>query len=82
MMCEAIGIVATLFVLASFLVNEIRLVRLINIAGASFFVAYGLLIGAFSTWVLNAVLIVIHCCYLVRDESEENHDEKNQLLQD
>ena len=82
MLYEAIGITATLFVLASFLMNDIRLVRLINIAGAAFFVAYGLLIDAFSTWFLNAVLIVIHCCYLAKNESEENHDGKNQFLQD
>lgn len=82
MLYEAIGIVATLFVLASFLANDIKLVRLINIAGAAFFVAYGLLIDAFSTWFLNAVLIVIHGYYLAKNESEENHDGKNQSLQD
>lgn len=64
MLYEAIGIVATLFVLASFLVNDIRKVRVINIVGAALFVVYGILIGAFSTWLLNAVLIVIHIYYL------------------
>lgn len=82
MLIEAIGITATLFVLASFLMNNITYVRLVNIAGAAFFVAYGLLIGAFSTWFLNAVLIGIHGYFLLRKESEENHDEKNQLHED
>lgn len=66
MIYEAIGIVATLFVLASFLVNDIKLVRAINIVGAAFFVIYGLLIGAFSTWLLNAILIGIHLRYLMK----------------
>ena len=82
MFVEVVGIVATLFVLASFLLNDITYVRLVNIAGAAFFVAYGLMLGAFSTWFLNAVLIVIHFYFLLRKESEENHDEKNQLHAD
>ena len=61
---EIIGIVATLFVLLSFLMKKIELVRIINIIGAAFFVVYGLLIGAFSTWLLNAILIIIHLIYL------------------
>ena len=61
---EIIGITATLFVLASFLVNDIRKVRLINIVGAALFVVYGYLIGAFSTWLLNGVLIIIHIRFL------------------
>ena len=61
---EIIGIVATLFVLLSFLMKKIELVRIINIIGAIFFVVYGVLIGAFSTWLLNAILIVIHIVYL------------------
>ena len=64
MQYEIIGIAATLFVLASFLVNDIRKVRLINIVGAALFVAYGYLIGAFSTWLLNGVLIIIHIRFL------------------
>lgn len=61
---EIIGITATLFVLASFLVNDIRKVRLINIVGATLFVVYGYLIGAFSTWLLNGLLIIIHIRFL------------------
>lgn len=64
MQYEIIGIMATLFVLASFLVNDMRKVRYINIIGAALFVVYGYLIGAFSTWLLNGVLIVIHIFYL------------------
>ena len=61
---EIVGIIATLFVLASFILNDIRKVRYINIIGAALFVIYGLSIGAFSTWLLNGLLIVIHVHYL------------------
>ena len=82
MQYEIIGIAATGFVLLSFLMNDIKKVRIINIMGAALFVVYGLLIAAFSTWVLNACLILIHIYYLLKTESEENHDEKNQLTEE
>ena len=68
MQYEIIGIIATLFVLASFLVNNIRKVRLINIVGAALFVVYGMAIGAFSTWLLNGLLIVIHIRFLKKQK--------------
>lgn len=63
---EFIGITATIFVLLSFLVNDIKKVRIINIVGAALFVIYGVLIGAFSTYLLNGLLIAIHLYYLLR----------------
>lgn len=74
---EIIGIMATVFVLLSFLMTDIKFVRIINIIGAALFVIYGISIGAFSTWLLNAMLICIHIYYLTKKESEDNHDEKN-----
>lgn len=61
---EIIGLTATLFVLLSFLMKRIELVRIINIIGAALFVVYGICINALSTWVLNGALIVIHIVYL------------------
>lgn len=63
---EAIGLFGTLFVLLSFLMKDIKKVRIINIIGASLFVAYGLCIHAWSTWILNAILIVVHIIYLTK----------------
>lgn len=65
---EFIGIAATIFVLLSFLMNDIKMVRFINIIGAALFVIYGLLIGAFSTYLLNGLLIGIHIYYLSRQK--------------
>lgn len=63
---EAIGIAGTLFVLLSFLMKDIKKVRIINIVGAVLFVIYGLLIGALSTWLLNGILVIIHIVYLLK----------------
>ena len=66
MLYEVIGITATLFVLLSFLMKDIRKVRVVNIIGAILFVIYGALINSLSTWLLNGVLIVIHIYYLIK----------------
>ena len=68
---EIIGIVGTLFVLLSFLMKDMVKVRLINIVGAAFFVVYGVFIGAMATWVLNAILIVIHIIYLIKERKSK-----------
>jgi hypothetical protein len=62
---EIIGLTGTLFVLLSFLMKNIKMVRIINIIGAILFVIYGLCINAISTWVLNGVLVIIHIIYLL-----------------
>jgi hypothetical protein len=59
-MIEFIGIVATIFILLSFLCNREKNIRLINIIGAILFVIYGTLIEAPSVYILNGALIVIH----------------------
>lgn len=63
-MYEIIGIMASLFVLTSFVFRGEATIRKINIIGASLFVIYGLLIGALSVWLLNGTLIAIHIHYL------------------
>ena len=61
---ELFGLLGSIFVLISFLINDIKKVRIINIIGALLFVVYGILINAFSTWFLNGALILIHLYYL------------------
>jgi len=59
-MIESIGLVATVFVLLSFLCNREKNIRLVNIMGAVLFVIYGYLIAAPSIYILNGALIGIH----------------------
>lgn len=59
-MYESIGVLASCAVLFSFVFNNQRKIRITNIVGALLFVIYGLLIGSFSVWSLNLILIFIH----------------------
>lgn len=76
---EAIGLAATTFVLLSFLMKQVKAIRLINIIGATLFVIYGLLIGSVSVWLMNGILIFVYIYYLSKiKKSEETTNEKNQ----
>jgi hypothetical protein len=65
-MVEFWGIIATVFVLASFLFNEERQIRTVNIIGALIFVGYGIALRAHSVWILNGVLVIVHVWKLVK----------------
>lgn len=59
-----IGTIASIIVLISFLMNNERMIRIVNILGALVFVIYGILIKSFSVTFLNGMLILINICYL------------------
>ena len=59
-MVEIIGIVATLFILAAFSLNDKKLIILVDSIGAVLFVIYGILINSLSVWLLNICLIIIN----------------------
>ena len=63
---EIIGTIASVIVLLSFLVTEEYRIRIINIYGAALFVVYGVMSGAFSVWLLNGILILVHGWYLFK----------------
>lgn len=57
-MYEIIGVIASVIVLISFVMNAEKKIRIINIIGALLFVIYGILINAFSVWFLNVLYFV------------------------
>ncbi len=59
-MIELIGLLATLFVLVSFLQKSEVGIRKFNIVGASLFIIYGILISSISVWLLNGILLGVH----------------------
>lgn len=67
-MIEIIGIVATLFVLLSFMFENPFKIRIVNIIGAALFVVYGLCLNALSVWLLNLILIFIHTYYIAKSK--------------
>ncbi len=70
-MTEILGIIATIFILISFLMKGERKIRSINIFGALIFVIYGILIKSISNVILNSALIIIHLYYLFNKKSKE-----------
>lgn len=69
---EILGIIASLFVLLSFIFSSEIKIRLVNIVGAFLFVVYGIFINAFSIWFLNLIFIGIHLIKLFRRRNGNN----------
>ena len=67
-MVEVIGIFASIIVLLSFIMKDIKSIRIINISGSVLFVVYGILINSFATWFLNGALIIVHIVYLIKNK--------------
>ena len=65
---EILGTAASVLVLISFLMKGEKKIRIINIVGALLFVIYGVLIKAFSVWLLNGILILIHIYKLIKKD--------------
>ena len=64
---EWLGIVASAFILVSFLFTKQTITRLINMIGCVVFVVYGLLLPTYSTAFMNGALFIVHIVYLVKD---------------
>ena len=65
-MVEVLGVVATLFILLSFFFSSEATIRKVNLVGAVLFVVYGVLISAFSVYLLNGALIITHVYKLIK----------------
>ena len=71
MWIEILGICATLLILVSMSCKTMTykgslVMRITNIAGCMVFTVYGFLLPAYSTGVLNAVLIVVNTYHLIK----------------
>lgn len=64
---EILGTLASIIVLISFLTQNVKKIRMINIFGCILFVIYGLSINAFSVWFLNGALCLIHLYKLFKE---------------
>lgn len=61
---ELVGYVASVLIAISLMMSSILRLRLINLAGAVFFTAYGLLIRAYPVAAVNAFIVVVNLYYL------------------
>lgn len=65
---EWLGIIASAFILVSFLFTKQLITRLINMVGCLAFVVYAtVFIQSFSTAFMNGALFVVHIIFIVKD---------------
>lgn len=63
---EWIGYLASLGVLVSFLMSNMKTLRIISIIGCALFVTYGLLINSMPIVVTNGTIILINLYHLLK----------------
>lgn len=61
---EYLGYLASLFILTSLLMSNIRRLRYVNSVGCLLFVIYGLFIQAYPVAIMNALCVVINLYHL------------------
>lgn len=57
---EIIGFLAGVMVLISFTQTDVKRIRILNCTGCILFVIYGILISAWSVWVVNLIIVGTH----------------------
>ena len=62
---EYIGYLASFFVLLSFLMKRMTLLRIINVIGCSFFIWYGILLDSEPIIVTNVAIVLVNGYYLI-----------------
>ena len=63
---EWLGIVASVFILVSFLTSNQIKTRIINSVGCIAFIIYGILLPAYSTAFMNSAMLVVHIVFLAK----------------
>lgn len=67
MFTEILGIIATLFIILAFTLDDKNNIRKIDIIGAILFIIYGILINSISVTLLNSILLIINIYKLYKD---------------
>lgn len=82
---EIIGYLGSAFVLISFILKDIKWIRIVNIVGAVFFVIYGLSTKTWATAFMNMALVIVHIVYLVKmyldKRKEETKKNEEQIIE-
>ena len=63
---EWLGLVASAFVLVSFLMSNQIKIRIINMVGCIAWVIYGFLLPAYSTAIMNGAVFIVHVVFLTK----------------
>ncbi len=68
---EIIGYIAMALIAISFLMKEIRLLRILNLLGAFAFIVYGILLKQAPIYLLNSFILLVHVYYLLKPKTEK-----------
>lgn len=68
---EYIGYVAMAFIGISFLMKDIRKLRLLNLIGAGLFIFYGILLKQPPIYLLNSFILLVNLYYLFQKKEIE-----------
>jgi|TARA_B110000971_G_C20022714_1_gene507169 hypothetical protein len=68
---EYIGYVAMAFIGISFLMKDIRKLRLLNLIGAGLFIFYGILLKQPPIYLLNSFILLVNIYYLFQKKEIE-----------
>ncbi len=63
-MVEIIGYLASVVLLISFMMRNMRTLRWINIVGCGLFIIYGILISKFPIVLTNSAIVLVNVYYL------------------
>jgi hypothetical protein len=68
---EYIGYIAMAFIGVSFLMKDIRKLRLLNLIGAGLFIFYGILLKQPPIYLLNSFILLVNIYYLFQKKEIE-----------
>lgn len=71
---EIIGIVASLFVFASFFWSNEKITRLVNMVGCAIFIVYSVLIQSLSVCIINSACLILHIVKLIQMRKKAQND--------
>ena len=63
---DIFGYVSSLVILVSYLINDMRKLRIVNTIGCAMFVLYGVLLGATPVVLMNVAVISINLYFILR----------------
>ena len=63
---EWLGLIASAFILISFLTSNQIKTRIINSVGCVIFVVYGILLPTYSTAFMNGAMLIVHAVFLTK----------------
>jgi uncharacterized membrane protein len=64
---ELIGYVATVFILASFVISNLKTLRMVNMIGGGLWMVYGYVAGFSAIFVGNLLMVLIHLVKLYHE---------------